>query len=380
MPTPAPHSSRSSSSRRVVVVLLLVLTVALAWRLWRLNSQYSDLEGQASTPQQGLSQDERANIAVFRDAAPAVVFITTSSLAVERFTMRPLEIPEGSGSGFMWDDKGHVVTNYHVVQLATRKSGVRLSVTLYDQNSYEARVVGVAPHKDLAVLKIDAPTDVLSGLPLGESSNLLVGQKVFAIGNPFGFDHTLTTGVISGLGREIQSVTRRPIQGVIQTDAAINPGNSGGPLLDSAGRLIGVNTAIYSPSGAYAGIGFAVPADTIASIVPQLLKYGRVIRPGLGVAIVPDHVSRRFLTSGALISQVEPGSAAARAGLVGTRADLFGRVIIGDAIVAIDDHRIDDSNDLHRALDDHRVGDEVIVTATRNNAERQLRLTLQALE
>jgi S1-C subfamily serine protease len=380
VPTPAPHSSRSSSSRRVVVVLLLVLTVALAWRLWRLNSQYSDLEGQASTPQQGLSQDERANIAVFRDAAPAVVFITTSSLAVERFTMRPLEIPEGSGSGFMWDDKGHVVTNYHVVQLATRKSGVRLSVTLYDQNSYEARVVGVAPHKDLAVLKIDAPTDVLSGLPLGESSNLLVGQKVFAIGNPFGFDHTLTTGVISGLGREIQSVTRRPIQGVIQTDAAINPGNSGGPLLDSAGRLIGVNTAIYSPSGAYAGIGFAVPADTIASIVPQLLKYGRVIRPGLGVAIVPDHVSRRFLTSGALISQVEPGSAAARAGLVGTRADLFGRVIIGDAIVAIDDHRIDDSNDLHRALDDHRVGDEVIVTATRNNAERQLRLTLQALE
>ena len=208
-----------------------------------------------------------------------MVFITTTTRQVDFWTRNVFEVPQGTGSGFVWDESGHIVTNYHVVQGAASAK-----VTL-GETEYDADTVGVAPDQDLAVLEIRAARANLAPIAIGTSADLQVGQKVFAIGNPFGLDHTLTTGIVSALGRTIQSVTNRPIDGAIQTDAAINPGNSGGPLLDSAGRLIGVNTAIYSPSGASAGIGFAVPVDTVSRIVPELITHGKVVRPRLGVVL-----------------------------------------------------------------------------------------------
>ncbi|MBM4297498.1 MAG: trypsin-like serine protease, partial [Deltaproteobacteria bacterium] len=212
----------------------------------------------AVAPRGELRGDEKSTIALFKQASPAVVNITAIGVERDMFTLNLYQIPQGTGSGFVWDTTGNIITNFHVIQNADAAQ-----VTLADQSNWKARVVGVAPDKDLAVLKIDAPANKLQPIPIGTSKDLQVGQSVFAIGNPFGLDQTLTTGIISALNREIESVTRRPIQGVIQSDAAINPGNSGGPLLDSAGRLIGVNTAIYSPSGASAGIGFAIPVDTV---------------------------------------------------------------------------------------------------------------------
>ncbi|HEX2163771.1 MAG TPA: trypsin-like peptidase domain-containing protein, partial [Thermoanaerobaculia bacterium] len=268
-----------------------------------------------------LAADERATIELFRNASPAVGNVTSVSVARDRFSFNLLEIPRGTGTCFAWDDQGHVVTNYHVIQGA---SGAR--VTLADQSEWEAELVGAAPEKDLAVLRIDAPAELLRPLPLGSSADLAVGQKVFAIGNPFGWDQTLTTGVISALGREIESLAGLPIRDVVQTDAAINPGNSGGPLLDSAGRLIGVNTAIYSPSGAYAGIGFAIPVDTVAWVVPELIAEGRLVRPSLGVQLLTDAQAAQLGIEGALVIAVVPGSGAERAGLRPTRAGRRGRV------------------------------------------------------
>ena len=247
-----------------------------------------------------LAAGERQTIELFEASSPSVVYITTVRVGRDRFSRNLLEIPQGTGTGFVWDDRGHVVTNFHVLH------GAQIArVTLDDQTTWEAKLVGVSPDKDLAVLQIEAPTEALHAIPIGTSGDLKVGQKVLAIGNPFGLDHTLTTGVISGLGREIKSVAGRPIQNVIQTDAAINPGNSGGPLLDSAGRLIGVNTMIYSPSGAYAGVGFAVPADTVNRIVPKLIVYGKIVRPGLGVEI-DDYLNERLDLEGVIVHDVLP--------------------------------------------------------------------------
>ncbi|HEX3475515.1 MAG TPA: trypsin-like peptidase domain-containing protein [Kofleriaceae bacterium] len=269
----------------------------------------------------------------------------------------------------MWDQDGHIVTNYHVVQL-----GNTASVTLNDNTTYPATIVGIAPDKDIAVLHIDAPPHKLLPLPLGQSSTLKVGQKVLAIGNPFGLDQTLTTGVVSGLGREIQSVTKHSIFDVIQTDASINPGNSGGPLLDSAGRLIGINTAIFSPSGANAGIGFAVPVDTVNSIVPQLLKYGKIKRPGLGIVPIPEQFAMQNNIDGVAIRAVS--GAAERAGLVGITQDIDGNVL-GDVIVKIDGADIHRASDLYRVLDSHNVGDVVDVTVVNQGHRRTVKVTLQ---
>jgi S1-C subfamily serine protease len=238
--------------------------------------------------------------------------------------------------------------------------------------------VGFEADKDLAVLKIDAPKRILQPIVVGTSADLEVGQKVFAIGNPFGFDQTLTTGVISGLGREIESVTGRPIQGVIQTDAAINPGNSGGPLLDSSGRLIGINTAIVSPSGAYAGIGFAVPVDFVNRMVPQIIRYGKVRKPALGVRIAEDHVVRYLGAQGVLVVNVTKGGPAERAGMRPTRQDARGRILLGDLIVSVDGNPIEGSKDLFRILDSHNIGDKVKLRVRRPAGEAELEVTLQA--
>ncbi len=310
---------------------------------------------------------------MFKKFSRSVVHITSLETRRDRMTLDVTEIPQGTGSGFVWDTAGHVVTNFHVIQ-----HGNRASVTLQDGSTYPAKIVGRAPDKDLAVLKIDAPAQKLQPLPVGTSGNLQVGQKVLAIGNPFGLDQTLTTGVISGLGREIKSVTQRSIFDVIQTDASINPGNSGGPLLDSAGRLIGINTAIYSPSGANAGIGFAVPVDTINSIVPQLLRNGKILRPGLGINILADQIAASQRIEGVVVLGVAPGGAADKAGIIGAR-QAIGGMALGDVIVKLDNFDIKRSSDLFKALDAHKVGDEVTLEVVRDGQHRKVKLVLEAL-
>ncbi|TXG77554.1 MAG: trypsin-like serine protease, partial [Rhodocyclaceae bacterium] len=264
------------------------------------------------TPRGGFTAEENVTIETFRRVSPSVVYITTLDRVINPFTMNVREVPRGTGSGFVWDDLGHVVTNYHVIAGA-RGAQVRLS----DQRGFDAELVGASPENDLAVLRIKVPEKRPAPIPLGSSRDLLVGQRVLAIGNPFGFDHTLTTGVISALDRTIEGDDQRPVSHLIQIDAAINPGNSGGPLLDSAGRLIGVNTAIFSPSGASAGIGFAVPADTVNRVVPEIIAFGHYRRPTLGINVidrVTEVVTQQLGVKDALIVQVEPKTPAAEAG------------------------------------------------------------------
>jgi S1-C subfamily serine protease len=329
----------------------------------------------AVTPRVDLSPGEKSTIGLFRQASPSVVHITAITVQRDIFTLNLYQIPEGTGSGFVWDTNGDIITNFHVIHNADAAQ-----VTLADQSNWKARVVGVAPDKDLAVLRIDAPANRLRPIPVGTSKDLQVGQSVFAIGNPFGLDQTLTTGVISALGREIESVTRRPIQGVIQTDAAINPGNSGGPLLDSAGRLIGVNAAIYSPSGASAGIGFAIPVDTVNRIVAELIRYGKVIRPGIGVQVAEDQIAEQLGVEGVLVVDVRAGSAAAKAGVRPTRREASGRVRLGDVIVAIDGTKVASPNDLFIALDKYKVGDAVNLSLFRDGQTVQTKVTLEGVQ
>ncbi|HKE14367.1 MAG TPA: trypsin-like peptidase domain-containing protein [Kofleriaceae bacterium] len=382
-PSTPPPSRGPTATTRWLSILLLVVAGALVFTVVR-DRQRSEPEAaapapepRAITPRGDLSGEEQSTIELFKTVSQSVVHVTSVDVRRSRLTLSEHEIPQGTGSGFLWDSEGHVVTNFHVIQ-----GGSQADVTLRDNTVWKAKIVGVAEDKDLAVLQIvDAQKakPKLRPIAIGTSNNLEVGQKVFAIGNPFGLDQTLTTGVISGLGREIQSVTRRPIRDVIQTDAAINPGNSGGPLLDSAGRVIGINTAIYSPSGAYAGIGFAVPVDMINLIVPELIAHGRVVRPGLGIQIAPETAARQLNLKGVLILEAQDGGAAARAGLVGTQKGPDGGLVLGDLIVAMNDQAIEDVNDLYRELDKHKVGDTVTLGVERRGAKRDVKVTLQAL-
>jgi S1-C subfamily serine protease len=358
------------------VTALVAVGILLAKQSWLGSASLSDPRAapRSIAPRGDFSAIEKSTIALFRQASPSVVHITTIALQRDLFTLNLYQIPEGTGSGFVWDTSGNVITNFHVIQNASAAQ-----VTLADQSTWKARVVGVAPDKDLAVLRIDAPANRLQPIPVGVSKDLQVGQSVFAIGNPFGLDQSLTTGVISALGREIESVTRRPIQGVIQTDAAINPGNSGGPLLDSAGRLIGVNTAIYSPSGASAGIGFAIPVDTVNRIVPELIRSGKITRPGLGVQIAEDQIAQRLGVTGVLVVEVAPKGAAAKAGIRPTRRESSGRVRLGDIIVAVDGKKVESSNDLFLTLEKYKVGDTVSVSLLRDGKTIQVKVVLEAL-
>src|SRR5262245_13738344 len=353
-----------------LLVILLILLAAVLWRErgGRFGGRESDLHNPEAreppvVPRGDLAEDEKSTIALFKQAAPSVVHITSLSVQRDPRRLDVLGIPQGSGSGIIWDKQGYVVTNFHVIE----KAGAA-KVTLADRSDWDASLVGVAPDKDVAVLKIDAPEDKLSPILLGESANLQVGQKVFAIGNPFGLDQTLTTGVISGLGREILSVTKRPIQGVIQTDAAINPGNSGGPLLDSAGLLIGVNTAIYSPSGVSAGIGFAVPADTVRWVVPQIIRHGKVDRIGLGITIWDDQITAQLGLRGVLVKDVVENGPAARAGVRPTRWTKDD-AIPGDLIVAVNGKAVSRALDLYRILDQNKAGDKVTLKIHRDDRE-----------
>lgn len=323
-----------------------------------------------STTLDSLQQQERTVEDLFTKATPSVVFITTYRKGLDEFTMNPVETPQGTGSGFVWDNDGHIVTNYHVVKGA---SEVKVAVTKDPRKkpkTFIATLVGYNPDKDVAVLQIGKTKleeKALTPISIGSSGNLRVGATALAIGNPFGFDHTLTVGVVSGLGREVTSVSGRPIRNVIQTDAAINPGNSGGALLDSSGRLIGMNTAIYSPSGASAGIGFAIPVDTLKQQVETLIRDGKVIRASIGVSILEGSQAQALgIQRGVLVLDVPRGSNAAKAGVFGTSRDRFtGEIILGDVIVAVNGKSLENEADLYKALDRKTPGQEVMLTIVR---------------
>ncbi|QDZ22477.1 peptidase [Chloropicon primus] len=323
----------------------------------------------------GLLQEEQRTIEVFDRSAPSVVHITTSSLVQQQFSLDISEIPLGTGSGFVWDQAGHIVTNYHVVRNAQKAK-----VNLADNTSFEAKLVGAEPDKDLAVLRIDTVTKgkTLVPLSIGSSHSLRVGQKVYAIGNPFGLDQTLTTGIVSGVGRDIKGITGRPIRGVVQTDAAINPGNSGGPLLDSQGKLIGVNTMILSPSGASSGVGFAVPADTVRRVVNQIIRHGKVIKPSLGVNCAADQQARQLGLAGVLVLSVVPGSGADRAGLLGTSRSSWGEVTLGDEIVKVNGKDVSSAEDIISVLELCDVGTSAQVAVRRKGKMVTIDVVLQA--
>jgi len=367
----------ASAAAWVLRLGAVAILIAVAWWAFGPGStryRTTNVQPRAVTPRGDLAADEKATIEIFQQASPSVVYVSPMALRRDWFTLNVFEVPKGTGSGFIWDRQGHIVTNFHVIQGA---SGVR--VTLVDNSSWEASLVGTAPDKDLAVLHIDAPPSKLKPIAIGTSHDLQVGQKVFAIGNPFGLDYTLTTGIVSALNREIRSVTGRTIQGVIQTDAAINPGNSGGPLLDSAGRLIGVNTAIYNPSIS-AGIGFAVPVDVVNRVVPQIIAHGKVVRPGLGVAVAHDSLAKRLNIEGVVILKVSPNSAAERAGLRGIRQTPSGQLLLGDVIVKVADKPTPTVDALLNALEQFHVGQTVELTILREGRLVRVKVTLQAIE
>jgi S1-C subfamily serine protease len=356
------------------VLILLLVGVAIWWFWIRDGAQIAGgppAEPRAVLARGSLAEDERNNIEVFKTASVSTVHITT--LGARGFS--PLDVrqvPKGTGSGFIWDERGHVVTNFHVIQGG---SGAR--VTLHDQSTWRAALVGAFPDRDLAVLRIDAPKDKLRALSIGSSKDLQVGQKVYAIGNPFGLDQSLTTGIISALNREIESLTQRTIHGVIQTDAAINPGNSGGPLLDSAGRLIGVNTAIFSPSGAFAGIGFAIPVDEVNRIVPRLIRDGKFIRPALGIQAAPPQFSTSLgIKKGVAVLGVLPESPAEKAGIRPFQRGPAGEVIAGDVITAIDGKEVANLEQLLDTLERHQPGDTVKLSVLRQGKSIELQVQL----
>jgi len=366
---PEPRRPLVSCSPWALLILLLFAGSLLAMKLTRsFLTPIRDPEA-AARPVEArgdLAADERATIELFRAASPSVVHISTTETVYDSWRLRPLEIPQGEGSGFVWDDRGYIVTNYHVI----REAG-RAYVFLEESSTpYEARYVGGSPDHDVAVIKIEPPASGLRSLLVGSSADLQVGQKVFAIGNPFGLDHTLTTGIISGLGREITSVSSRPIRNVIQTDAAINPGNSGGPLLDSAGRLIGMNTAIFTPGGGNhgegfnVGIGFAVPVDTINKVVPDLIKKGTYVAPRLGITAAPPQVARALGVQGVVVRSVDSGSGAEKAGLRAMEDRSGGRVV-ADVITSVDGKRIAEVEDLLELLSDRKAGDVVRIEIDR---------------
>jgi S1-C subfamily serine protease len=331
----------------------------------------------AVTPRGDLYADEKATITLFERGRDSVVFITTRERVRDFWSRNVFSVPRGSGSGFIWDASGLIVTNYHVIQGASEAT-----VRLADGSDYKSVLVGASPEHDIAVLRIQPGKKKIVPIPLGTSGDLKVGQRVFAIGNPFGLDWTLTRGIVSALDRSLGGEDgNSTIEHLIQTDAAINPGNSGGPLLDSAGRLIGMNTAIYSPSGANAGIGFAVPADTINRVVPELIRSGRYVRPTLGLELdeaTNNQLERAFDLQGIVILRVKPGSPAAAAGLQGVTTTRGGGVMLGDVITALDGKPVDNVGQFLARLDDLPPGRKLTLTVLRKGRAFDVQVQLPA--
>ncbi len=359
------------------LILLAIAIVGAVFLWWWWPQHRSGLNPQAEprpvAARGDLSELEKSNIKIYQEASPSLVQVTNLAEGDGLFGLDVQEVPKGVGSGFVWDTDGHIVTNYHVV-----KGANAARVTLSDRKTYDARQIWYAPDRDIAVLWIDAPRKKLHPILVGTSHDLKVGQIIYALGDPFGLDQTMTTGIVSALGRKIEASEGHQISGAIQTSAAINPGNSGGPLLDSAGRLIGMNTAILSPSGAFAGIGFAIPVDEINQVVPQLIRHGKVVHPRLGVTIAPDQLAQQLdVDKGALILKVAPDSPAAQAGLRGTEREKSGHIRLGDVIVAVDGKEIDNGKDLSNEIQQHKVGDTVTVAILRDGKRQDVQVTLQ---
>jgi putative serine protease PepD len=360
------------SARQILLIALLsaVFAAGTVACIDRLSSRFQPKTAAFSEAQPAgvtdptLATDEQNNVEVYRAISPGVAYIT--STMVQQGFFGDVEEGQGSGSGSVIDDQGHILTNYHVIEGAQR-----LTVSLGGDKKYTAKVVGGDPDTDLAVIQIEAPRDQLTVVPIGDSDKLVVGQKVLAIGNPFGLDRTLTTGVISGLQRPIRARNGRPIEGAVQTDASINPGNSGGPLLDSHGRMIGINSQILSPAGGSVGVGFAIPVSIAKRVVPQLIQYGVVRRPKLGIGSrdveTLKNQIRLPVSDGVLIIQIAPGGGAAAAGLRGTTQSEDGGIDLGDIITSIDGEKIGSTDDLYRVLDKHEIGDVVKVEVVRGN-------------
>ncbi len=375
---PSPPASPDPFLRRLMTFTGAVAALILLW--WSLpliESLFTPHEGgiRTVTARGDLAADERTTIELFEQSRASVVFISTATLVRDIWTRNVFSVPRGTGSGFVWDDAGHVVTNFHVIENASEAM-----VKLADGRDYKATLVGVSPAHDIAVLKIGVGFKRPPPVPIGTSHDLKVGQKVFAIGNPFGLDWTLTTGIVSALDRALTSETGSTIEHLIQTDAAINPGNSGGPLLDSAGRLIGINTAIYSPSGTSAGIGFAVPVDTVMRVVPQLIDKGRYIRPSLGIEVderLNERITAMLGIEGVVVLQVSPGSAADKAGLKGAILTRSGRIIPNDVIVAVQGKSIHSVSKLFALIDDFKVGDTVQLSVMRDGQTQEIEVVLQ---
>jgi S1-C subfamily serine protease len=368
---------------RLVLLGIGVFAVVALWRMWPgsgslgawLDARDADATPRAVIARGELAGDEKSTIALFEQSRASVVFISTRQRVQDVWTRNVFSVPAGTGSGFIWDDAGHVVTNFHVIQGASEAT-----VRLADGRDYRAGLVGVSPSHDIAVLRIGVGFKRPPPVPIGTSADLRVGQKVFAIGNPFGLDWTLTTGIVSALDRSLPSENGPTIDHLIQTDAAINPGNSGGPLLDSAGRLIGITTAIFSPSGASAGIGFAVPVDTVNRVVPQIIRDGRYIRPALGVQMddgLNRRLSERLQVEGVFVLRVQPGSAAEQAGLVAAQFTADGNFVPGDIIVSVEGKPVTGVGELLGRLDDYKVGDTVRLELRRGDGKVDVPVTLQ---
>jgi S1-C subfamily serine protease len=377
IPSPQPRRGPGFVGRWLLVTASIAALMVLWHALPLVESWWAPRDGtpRTVTPRGDLAADERATIELFEKSRDSVVYISTAQRVLDVWTRNVFTVPRGTGSGFIWDDAGHVVTNFHVIEGASQAT-----VKLADGRDYPAALVGASPAHDIAVLRIGVGFKRPPPVPIGTSHDLKVGQKVFAIGNPFGLDWTLTTGIVSALDRSLPNERGGPpIEHLIQTDAAINPGNSGGPLLDSAGRLIGINTAIYSPSGASAGIGFAVPVDTVMRVVPQLIKTGRYVRPALGIEAdeaLNERLSALTGIEGVFVLRVTPGSAADKAGLRGVTRSAEG-LVPGDVIVAVEGKPVTSVAQLLARLDDYRVGDTVRVTLRRGEDIREVAVTLQ---
>jgi S1-C subfamily serine protease len=374
---------RQTSPQPVVaclsIVLILVILVPIAgllvWWFWPAGGSGLNprIQPRLVAARGELTDLEKTNIEIYEKVSPCLAQVTSMAQRNNLFGLNVQEVPEGVGSGYIWDQDGHIVTNYHVVRGADAAQ-----VTLSDHSSYEAEQIWAYPDEDIAVIWIRAPRRKLQPITIGSSHDLKVGQMSYALGDPFGLDQTMTMGIISALDRQIESVNHTTIRGVIQTSAPINPGNSGGPLLDSAGRLIGMNTAILSPSRTFAGIGFAIPVDEINQVVTQLIQHGKVVRPALGVQVAQDQQAQRLgVDHGAVIMRVLPNSAAEEAGLKGVTRDRSGNIVAGDVIVALDGKPINNLQDLYAALQGHQVGDTVTLTIERDGKRQDVQVTLK---
>jgi S1-C subfamily serine protease len=376
----APGHSTAILTRRLHAVLFGALSLALIGMLLNLipHADGAIAQPRAVTPRGPLAADEKATIRLFENSRNSVVYITTRAQVRDFWSRDIFSVPRGTGSGFIWDESGHVVTNYHVIENASEAT-----VRLANGKDYPATLVGASRLHDIAVLKIKVSQKFSPPLPIGTSHDLKVGQDVYAIGNPFGLDWTLTNGIVSALDRSLTEESGNTVEHLIQTNAAINPGNSGGPLLDSAGRLIGINTAIYSPSGANAGIGFAVPVDTVNRVVPQLISHGKYTRPVIGIGIDED-INQRMTAilqiKGVVVLRVPPGSAAAASGLEGVVTTQDGSIIPGDIITAIEGKPVSSVSELAARLDDFRLGDRVSLAVMREGKLRKVQVILQAGE